>query len=225
MAAVLRTWWDHACGPMRKREPCKGCSTRTTWQTSPLLAEHGNEVCQTHAGSAPDMPSAIWGHLQHIRGDDGLAFAFAANGWQTNFAANGWITDRWLALALAHALDPAVVRRIPAALAGALAQTLAEEEVLLVGSELWVEQLVWGELLGSKFPPTLQLHQLPLVRFEQMLQHLSRVLLPTASNCVSVHDGTRQLVCAWELVSQLPAAMARATQGSWRVQYDKRACK
>ena len=89
---------------------------------SPVLAELGKEVCQTHAGSAPDIPSAIWPQLQNIRGElpalghvhDGLGFA--ANGWPFARAAKGWLTNGWLALALA--LAPAVVRRIPAALHG-----------------------------------------------------------------------------------------------------------
>ena len=85
---------------------------------SEVLAELGKEVCQTRAGSAPDLSSANWPPLHNIRGellapglDDGLAFA--AKGWLTL----GWPFARpagWLALALA--LTPVVVRIIPAAI-------------------------------------------------------------------------------------------------------------
>jgi len=109
-----------------------------------MAATLGKQMCQAQAYASAAIPSAIFIPVQDVRFE-----------WQTScqnmpaFAANGW-----LAFALGLIL----------ALAKALGKGLAEPEILLVGSELRVEQGI-GDLALLFHPPTLQLNQFPLVFF------------------------------------------------------------
>ena len=128
----------------------------------------GKQVCQTQAFACAVIPSAICIPTQDVRFE-----------WQTScpnklaFAANGWLAFAAVALAFVfgHSVNHPVVSSILAALLRAtLAQALAELEIILVASELRVEQSI-GDLALPSLPPTLQLNQFPLVFFQQVMQY------------------------------------------------------